>query len=542
MLRTRERPGLPLSDSQHEQRLWDVAVIGAGMGGGFVAHALAEAGHDVLLIDCGNEDIPSPGSAKLSGDTEIRLSECKWPTVIAFEVDGVISRSYPQLGAGVGGSTNLYAAALERFDRRDTDLESDAQHPTGGWPISYSDLLPYYDKAEQMLHVAGTHDPLAADKGKHIQPPPPLGPCDAHFVQFFESTGLHPYRLHVGIRYRPGCDECLGRLCHKACRADVRSVLSESFKKPTIMARSEVVKLEALSNQVTRAIVLRDNQQIEIRARIFVLAAGAIHTPKLLLRSSNEHWPEGLANSSGLVGRNLMFHAIQTFALWPNRKLAGTGPRKSLSFRDFYQIDGQRGGSVQSTGFELGYGGLLVHLYDLFDRSRLRWLRILRPLLRIPAAVATRILGSGTILVGIIEDMPYPDNRVVLDDNEVDGVLIKYTIKKELRDRIALLRERLAERLKDRRLVFLSHDVELNFGHPCGTCVMSDDPSRGVVDRDCQAHGIPNLFITDASFMPTSAATNPSLTIAANALRVAGKIDQLLARSAASLSLSSGGQ
>jgi choline dehydrogenase-like flavoprotein len=523
-----ERSGLPPTNSQDEQRLWDVAIIGAGMGGGFAAQALAEAGHEVLLIDYGNEDIPSPGSTKLSGDREIRLSECKWPSMSAFEVDGVINRSYPPFGAGVGGSTNLYAAALERFARLDIDLQPDSQHPTGGWPISYNELLPYYEKAEQNLHVIGTHDPLAGDRGSHIQPPPPLGPCDAHFVQFFERNGLHPYRLHVGIRYRPGCDECLGRLCYKTCRADVRSLLAESSKKPTIMARSEVVKLEALPDRVTRAIVLRDNQQIEIQARVFVLAAGAIHSPKLLFRSRNEHWPEGLANRSGLVGRNLMFHVTQAFALWPNKRLPGTGPRKSISLRDFYEVGGQRYGSVQSTGFEFGYGGLLVHLYDRFDHGRLKRLRLVRPLLRIPAKVATRILGPGTIFVCIIEDLPYPENRVVIDDNEADGVLIKYTIKKELRDRTARFRELLAERLKDRRLVFLSQDVELNFGHPCGTCVMSNDPSAGVVDRDCRAHGIANLFITDASFMPTSAATNPSLTIAANALRVAGKIDRML--------------
>jgi choline dehydrogenase-like flavoprotein len=525
-----ERFGLPQSDRLHEHRLWDVAIIGAGMGGGFIAQALAEAGHDVLLIDYGNEDISSPGSTRPPGNQEIRLSEGKWPTMSAFEVDGVTNRSYPPFGAGVGGSTNLYAAALERFDKLDIDAHPDSQHPTSGWPITYNELLPYYEKAEQMLHVAGTHDPLAADRGGHIQPPPPLGPCDAHFVQFFESNGLHPYRLHVGIRYQPGCDECLGRVCYKRCRTDVRSVLAESSKKPTIMARSEALKLEALPDQVTRAIVLRDNQQIEIQARVFVLAAGAIHSPKLLLQSRNDHWPEGLANRSGLVGRNLMFHAIQTFALWPNKRLPAAGPRKSISFRDFYQVGGQRCGSVQSTGFELGYGGLLMHLYDLFDHGGLRRLRIVRPLLRIPAAVATKIYGPGTNFVCIIEDMPYPENRVVIDDNEADGVLIKYSIKKELRDRTARLRELLAERLKGRRLVFLSRDIELNFGHPCGTCVMSNDPSTGVVDRDCRAHGIDNLFITDASFMPTSAATNPSLTIAANALRVAGKIDRLLAR------------
>ncbi len=270
---------------------WSSAL---GWGGGFAAQALAEAGRDVLLIDRGNEDISPPGNSHVSSEQESRLSESKWPTMSTFEVDGVLTRCYPPLGTGIGGSTNLYAAALERFDRCDIETHPDSAHPAGCWPITYNELLPYYEKAEQRLHVAGTRDPLAADFGRHVQEPPPLGPRDSHFVDFFEGRGLHPYRLHVGIRYRPGCDECLGRLCYKSCRADVRSVLAESEKKPTILARSEVLKLEALPNQVTRAIVLRDHQQIEIQARIFVLAAGAVHSPKLLLRSRNDHWPEGL--------------------------------------------------------------------------------------------------------------------------------------------------------------------------------------------------------------------------------------------------------
>jgi choline dehydrogenase-like flavoprotein len=249
----------------------------------------------------------------------------------------------------------------------------------------------------------------------------------------------------------------------------------------------------------------------------------------LLLQSRNNHWPDGLANRSGLVGRNLMFHATQTFALWPSKRLAGTGPRKSIAFTDFYQVDGQRYGSVQSTGFELGYGEFLMHLYRLFDHSATRRIRIVRPLLRVPALVTIKTLGRGTIFVCLIEDMPYPENRVVLDDNEADGVRVKYKIEDELRDRVTHFRQLLTKRLRGRRMVFLSQDVELNYGHPCGTCVMSNDPSTGVVNPDCRAHGIANLFITDASFMPTSAATNPSLTIAANALRVSSQINRVLA-------------
>jgi choline dehydrogenase-like flavoprotein len=499
------------------------------MGGGFAARALSDAGHDVLLIDCGNEDQSRNNGTKPSCVEEVRLSENQWPTKSAFDVNGVVDRCYPPFGSGVGGSTNLYAAALERFENRDIESHPESSQPNDGWPISYSELLPYYERAERMLHVCGTHDPLSAHTFNHISEPPPLGPCDTDFVQFFQRNGLHPYRLHVGIRYRPGCDECLGRLCYKNCRADVRSVLAESQNKPTIMARSEVLKLEATQDRIMRAIVRRGNELITIQARVFVMAAGAIHTPKLLLQSRNDHWPDGLANRSGLVGRNLMFHATQAFALWPSKRLAATGPRKSIMFRDFYEVNGRRCGAVQSTGFELGYGEFLMHLYDRFDHSAIRSVRMIRPLLRVPALATIKTLGRGTIFVCLVEDMPYPENRVVLDANEADGVRMKYTIKDELRERVTLFRQLLTERLRGRRMIFLSRDVELNYGHPCGTCVMSNDPSKGVVDRDCRAHGVANLFITDASFMPTSAAVNPSLTIAANALRVSSQINRMLA-------------
>jgi len=137
-------------------------------------------------------------------------------------------------------------------------------------------------------------------------------------------------------------------------------------------------------------------------------------------------------------------------------------------------------------------------------------------------------LGRGTIFVCLIEDFPYRENRVLLNNDEADGVSIQYTVKAELRERTAHLRKLLTESFKDRRIIFLSPDVELNYGHPCGTCVMNDDPSAGVVDRDCRAHGIDNLFIADASFMPSSAACNPSLTVAANALRVSTVIHRRL--------------
>jgi choline dehydrogenase-like flavoprotein len=519
---------MPQLNALNPDRIWDAVIIGAGMGGGFTAWSLANAGHDVLLIERGIEEKSLPAGSGPSDDPEARIAESRWPAMSAFEVDDVVTRCYAPLGSGVGGSTNWYAAALERFADLDIDALPNTRHPTGGWPISYQELVPYFEQAERMLHVAGTVDPLSAHGANHLLEPPPLGPSDSDFVRLFQKNGLHPYRLHVGIRYLPGCDECLGRLCYRNCRADIRSVLAESPKKPTIMARSEVVRLESTADRVTCAIVAQGDKQFRVQAKVFVLAAGAIHTPKLLLKSKNDHWPNGLANHSDLVGRNLMFHAIQNFVLWPSEKLPSSGPRKSISFRDFYCLDGERCGCVQSTGFELGYGEFLMHLYQRFDHGAKSFLKFLRPFLRIPAALTIKRLGRGTIFVNLIEDLPYPENRVVLNENEADGVSVKYTIKAELRDRASLLRKLLSDRLKERRLTFLTQDIELNFGHPCGTCVMSNDPAAGVVDRDCRAHGIANLFIADGSFMPTSGGINPSLTIAANALRVSVEIDRQL--------------
>ena len=498
------------------------------MGGGFVARALADAGHDVLLVERGNEALSAPSSDTASEDPEKRLSESRWPYSNTFEIDGVTSRFYAPLGSGVGGSANWYAAALERFEDLDLDSRPESAHPAGGWPIRYSELLPYYEQAERMLHVVGTKDPLSAYEANHLGEPPPLGPADAEFARFFERNGMHPYRLHVGIRYLPGCDECLGRLCLKDCRADVRSVLAEARKKPTIVSRCEVVRLETSGNRVTYLLAVQGEKQIKIRAKVFVLAAGAIHSPKLLFQSRNDQWPDGLANRSGLLGCNLMFHVNQAFALWPGRRMPSAGPRKSIGFRDFYIANGRRCGFVQSTGFELGYGELLMHLYGRFDHGAARRFTILRPFLRIPAALTVKRFGRGTIFVCLIEDFPYRDNRVILDEREDDGVRIQYTFRAELRERTAYFRKLLTEGLKGQHMVFLSSDAELNYGHPCGTCVMNDDPSAGVVDRDCRAHGFDNLFITDASFMPSSAACNPSLTVAANALRVSTVIHRRL--------------
>jgi choline dehydrogenase-like flavoprotein len=496
------------------------------MGGAMAARSLAEAGYKVLLVDRGYKELCARPP---DGTLDDALIEGKWPGPIACEIDGVRSHHIGIFGAGLGGSTNLYAAALERFDRCDVESLPESPHPTGGWAIRYDQLLPYYKEAERMLHVSGTADPLNPDSFEHIAPPPALGPTDTQFIESFAKGGMHAYRLHVGIRYRPGCDECLGRLCLNNCRADARSVVTEARVQPVIMERTEAVRLEAAPDKISKIILRQGEKEMAVRAKIFILAAGAVHTAKLLLQSKSAHWPDGVANRFDRVGRNLMFHVARQFIMWPRRNHPSSGPRKSISFRDFYRFGGERLGSVQSSGFEADYGVLVMCFLNLFDSSRHRKLRFIRPFLRIPAALTATVFGRGTIFSCCTEDLPYPDNRVMLDPNESNGVVMKYAIPQELRDRVFRFQELLKQRLDRKRMLFLTRDVALNLSHACGTCTMGNDPCTSVIDRDCRAHGITNLFIADASFMPTSAAINPSLTIAANALRVADGIKSVLA-------------
>jgi choline dehydrogenase-like flavoprotein len=268
---------------------------------------------------------------------------------------------------------------------------------------------------------------------------------------------------------------------------------------------------------------IRDGRKLAFRARRFVLAAGALGSPSLLLNSASEAWPYGCANESGLVGRNLMFHLSEVIAIWPERAVDFEGFSRTISLRDLYYVNGRRFGLVQSLGFSASFGNILQALNERFERSALRRVPPLRQLNRIPAMAAVRAFGEARVFTGILEDLPYASNRVFLENGDMSSMRVTYDFSSELLERRALFRGAIKKSIKGLRSFFMNMEPELNFGHPCGT-LRFGDPGKSVLDASCRAHSVENLYAVDTSFMPTSTGVNPSLTTAANALRIADRI------------------
>ena len=532
-MKTEEERLTNFSCNDRADQLWDVAVIGTGMGGATVGYELAKAGHRVIFLEKGQSEFSDADDTMQLGneDPSARLKSGSWPTKIKYTIGGRESKTFPPLGCGAGGTTLLYAAALERFDPVDFTPSADSDHTKLGWPITFEQFQPYYEYAEALFKVRGTWDPLRPTGNSHLLEPPSLTASDEHFLDTFIGSGLHPYRLHVACAYEPGCNGCGGYICIRKCKGDAKTICLEpalATGNAHMIDRCEVEHLEADASKVREIHCRRDGKIFVIRARIIVLAAGAYFSPVILLKSKNKYWPRGLANNSDMVGRNLMFHASDHIAVWPRGKFSMKGPLKTLAFRDFYTHQGIKLGSVQSTGLTVGYGNIVYFLKTTFDQSRWSWLKPVRPLLRIPAYIASIIFGRATIFATILEDKPYPDNRIIVDPEEPSGMRFNYEVHAELRERISLLRNLVNKALSRHRLMIVTPDINLNLGHPSGTCRFGNDPSSSVLDVNNKAHDLENLYVVDASFMPTSGGANPSLTIAANALRVGAHISDLL--------------
>jgi choline dehydrogenase-like flavoprotein len=548
--------------SEPAQREWDVVVIGTGMGGSTAGYELARLGRRVLFLEKGlflhgklREAEPAGREAcerllaQFSNVTEerpeARLRAGRWP----YRLRGTTSfgelEFFAPLGCGSGGSTTLYAAGLERLTpadfrpRANFPQVEDSTLPEK-WPIDYEDLRPFYERAEELFRVRGTKDPLDPGGEPVLRTPPPLSPRDQHLFESFQRLGLHPYRVHVGMEFVDGCTGCAPRPCLRGCKNDAARIClfpALEWHGAGVLPQCDVLGLEAEGARVSAVRCRWRGEDLLIRAKVIVLAAGAYMTPVLLLNSRCASWPAGLANRSGLVGRNLMFHVSDFFAVNPLRRLPGAGPEKSLALNDFYFSEGEKLGTFQSAGAAVELGQIMQYMREAAERERAWWRKLASPRpiwwrklsapgVRLAAMAMYYLLNfeHASVWASIIEDLPYRHNRVLPDPRASSGLRFEYRYSEELRARVRSYRRRLARALRPHRLLVLSGENNVNYGHVCGTCRFGDDPRTSVLDRENRAHHVENLYIVDASFFPSSGGANPSLTIAANALRVAAAV------------------
>jgi choline dehydrogenase-like flavoprotein len=507
---------------------YDVIIIGTGAGGGTLARKLAPSGKRILILERGDyvkRETDNWNSRAVNVEGKYNTKET-W-----YDSDG--KALHPHTNYNVGGNTKFYGAALFRMRKEDF---GELRHYDGispAWPISYDELEQYYAKAEDMYHVHGTagEDPTEPPRSTAF-PHPAVShePRIEHLAEDFAAMGVRPFHVPLGIQIKENdrtsscvrCATCDGFPCllnaksdSQVCGIDHATV----HANVTLLTNALVKKLETDSSglSISSVVVERGGEVERYSADVVVVSAGAINSAALLLRSASDLHPHGLANSSGQVGRNYMGH-VNSVLLAVSKCPNPTVFQKTLGVNDFYfgsedfpypmghisfvgKLDGvtlSAGAPAIAPGFALDQ--MAKHSLDF-------WLTT--------------------------EDLPRAENRVTLD-TKGDIVLSYKPNNLEPHKRLqAKLKELMNAQRKCvmhggechqglfARNLYLAEQIPLaGVAHQNGTLRFGDDPATSVLDRNCKAHDLDNLYVVDGSFFPSSSAVNPALTIMANALRV----------------------
>lgn len=497
---------------------YDLIILGTGAGGGTMARALSTSDARILVVERG-DFVPQEDE---NWNPEAVWRQLRYQTRERW-LDDRGREFRPYTHYNVGGNTKFWGSVLYRLRREDFQAIPHVDGVSPAWPIDYETLAPYYERAEAMYHVRGE---LGADPTE-----PPRGPYPyaavAHSAGMSEivlklrAQGLHPSPLPLGV-LRPGeeggcvlCDTCNSFACriHAKSEADVCGI-RPAMERPNVTlwthARAERLITDPGGRRVVAADIERNGQMVRVEAARFVVSCGAVNSAALLLRSASDRHPGGLANSSGLVGRRYMAHlATMMQGFHPFRRNA-TVFQKTVAINDFY-LRGPDSpyplGQIQSQG----------RTHGVMAQTVVPW---------IPLWAYEAWVSRGVDWLAMSEDLPADENRVTV---ERDGRIRLAYHPNNLAPHRALVREteRILRRLGFWLVVKHSHGRR-NTTHQCGTLCFGTDPRASVLDPFCRAHDVENLFVVDASFFPSSAAVNPGLTIAAQALRVADHIKETL--------------
>ncbi|MEO5733843.1 MAG: GMC family oxidoreductase [Rubrivivax sp.] len=524
---------MPNPDPTPSSLAYDLIVIGSGPGGATLAQRLAPSGRRILILERG--DWLPRETANWSSEQVFVQGRYQAPETW-YGRDG--EAFHPGLHYFVGGNSKVYGAALFRLRERDFQAVAHEDGLSPAWPLGYDTFEPYYAEAERLFHVHGQRgeDPTepwssGAFPYEAVAHEPRVAALDAAL----RSQGLRPFHLPLGILLdqkdgKPTrssacirCDAFDGFPCPLNAKADAQVMCIDpmlaAHDNVTLLTNALVTQLDtdASGRHVTGVRTMHRGKEVVFSAETVVVACGALSTALLLLRSANERHPNGLANGSGQVGRNYMRHN-QSVLVAISKEVNDTVFQKTLALADFY--DG-----ADDSPHPLGLIQMMAksHPDQIRAEALPSWLEWLPDM---PFEVMA--LHSMDFWLSS-EDLPKADNRIRIDDQ--GRVVLELTptnmgAHRKLRDKLKGLLDAAGAHphLLDRSLYFGKNIPESGTAHQAGTARFGTDPASSVLNLDCRAHEVDNLYLADASFFPSIGAVNPTLTIIANALRVADRL------------------
>ena len=518
---------LEVSDGAH----FDVVIIGSGAGGGTLArHLVSDTTLKVLVLERGDwlPQEPQNWDAEEVMQKGRYLSKDLW-------LDKHGKAFQPGSHYFVGGATKMYGAAHFRLRQQDFEELHHFDGLSPAWPVRYADFEPWYQKAEEMYHVHGLRgeDPTEPPcSGPYPHPPVSHEPRMQKLVDDLRSMGLHPFHAPSGVmldekqmafsRCRR-CNRCDGFPCLVHAKSDaevlgIRPALAASTL--SLLTRAEVKRLhtDPSGRNVTAVEIERDGQPMRVSGDVVVVSCGAANSARLLLMSANDSHPRGLANGSDQVGRNYMFHnskAMVALAHEPNHTIF----QKTVCVNDWYLGDAEFDypmGNIQMTGKT---DGAIMKGYAPLETFMM------------PGWSMDKIAEHAVDFWISSEDLPDPDNRVTVTPSgqiQLDYTVNNLTASERLVSRLEGMLDKLylKKHLVERQIYIANSMGIAAVGHQAGTCRFGSDPATSVLDVNCKAHEVDNLYVVDTSFMPSIGAVNPSLTAIANALRVGDHLKQ----------------